>query len=215
MTLTLTLIIIVLTCAISLTALSNGKLYNDLIFYPPSVTYQNQWYRFFTCGLIHADYAHLLFNMYALYMFGNPVEKAFTSPALYGEKGKIFYLVLYFSSLIVCLLPTYFKNKDNSYYRSLGASGAVSAVIFVFIFLSPMSGMGLLFIPIQIPAFLFGFIYLGVSVYLDKRGQDNINHSAHFWGAVYGIAFLIITSYFFTDFRPVERFISQVTGYFR
>ena len=214
MTLTLTLIIIIITCLVSFTAFSNQKIMDDLIFYPPAITHQNQWYRFITCGFIHADIAHLLFNMYSFYMFGEVVEKSFSSPYLFGDKGKLFFILLYVSSLIFCLLPTYQKNRENYYYKSLGASGAVSAIIFVYIVLAPMNKIGLVLIPISAPAFVFGAIYLGVSAYLDKRGNSGINHSAHFWGALYGIVFFIITSYFLSDFRPVQRFIEQVRNVF-
>ena len=207
----ITLIIIIITALISFSAFTNEKIYNDLIFYPPAVTYQRQWYRFFSCGLIHADWLHLIFNLYALYMFGEETEKSFI--ALFQEKGKLFYLLMYITALGVCLLPTYSKHKEDSYYRSLGASGAVSAVIFAFILLYPMARLGFFFIPLPVPGFLFGFLYLLVSSYLDKRGGGNINHSAHLWGALYGIAFLIVMGAIFTDYNILARFIEQVKSY--
>jgi membrane associated rhomboid family serine protease len=209
--LTITLIILLLTCVISFTAFSNQRVIDDLIFYPPAISQRNQWYRFITCGFIHADIMHLAFNMYTFYLFGGMVEDAFTS--IYGESGKILYAVLYFTSLVVCLLPTYFQHKDNYHYRSLGASGAVSAVIFIGVFLNPTMGMGIFPIPFHIPAFIFGPLYLVISFYLAKKGGGNINHSAHIWGAVYGIVFLIITCQFLSNFQPVQNFISQVGNY--
>ncbi len=211
--LTITLIILLLTCVISFTAFSNEKVINDLIFYPTAITNHNQWYRFITCGFIHADFMHLAFNMYTFYLFGGMVEQAFTM--IYGEMGKALYIVMYLSSLVVCLLPTYFAHRNNYYYRSLGASGAVSAVIFIGIFLYPTMGMGIFPIPFHIPAFIFGPLYLGISAYLAKKGHGNINHSAHIWGAVYGIVFLVITSQFLSEFRPVGRFVEEVANYFR
>lgn len=214
---TITLILIIITAIVSIAAFQNDKLYNDLIFYPPAVTFQKQWYRFFTCGLIHADFGHLIFNMYALYVFGigtteNPgVEAQFVG--IFQEKGKIIYLLMYVSTLFFCLLPTYSQNKENASYRSLGASGAVSAVIFSFIILQPLSGIGILFIPFFIPGFLFGFLYLIISTYLDKKGGGNINHSAHTWGALYGIAFLIITSYLLSDYKVLTEFIDKIKMY--
>ena len=210
---TITIAILLLTCIVSFTAFSNDKITNDLIFYPPSIDRDKQWYRFVTSGFIHADIMHLAFNMYTFYMFGDIVEKQFGQ--VYGSGGKVFYIILYVTALIVCLLPTYMRHKEDYYYRSLGASGAVSAVIFVGIFLNPTMGMGLFPIPFNVPAFVFGPLYLVASAYLSKKGQGNINHSAHIWGALYGIVFLIITCQFFTGFRPVENFISSVTGYFR
>ncbi len=206
--LSITLIIIILTCIVSVTAFNNQKVIDDLIFYPPAVSKRKQWYRFITCGFIHADVMHLAFNMYSFWMFGGHVEKWFTQ--IYGDKGKALYIILYFSALVICLLPTYFKNIDNYYYRSLGASGAVSAVVFGYMFLAPMSEVGLLFIPIRFPAFIFGIAFLAISAYLDKKGGGNINHSAHFWGAVYGVVFIIITCYFLTDYKPAESFVEQV-----
>lgn len=211
--LTITLIILLLTCVISFTAFSNEKITNDMIFYPTAVTNHNQWYRFITCGFIHADFMHLAFNMYTFYLFGDMVERAFT--AIYGEMGKALYIVMYISSLVVCLLPTYFKHRNDYYYRSLGASGAVSAVIFIGIFLNPTMGMGIFPIPFHIPAFIFGPLYLGISAYLAKKGHGNINHSAHIWGAVYGVIFLVITSQFLSPFRPLESFVNEVMNYFR
>src|SRR5215831_12109205 len=146
MSLSITLIIIIITCLVSISAFSSEKIMNDLIFYPPAVTHNRQWYRFFTCGFIHADFGHLLFNMYSFYLFGEAVENSFTHNLFY-EKGKILYLVLYLSSLFFCLLPTYFKHRNDPNYRSLGASGAVSAVIFTFIVLDPLRSIGFLFLP--------------------------------------------------------------------
>jgi len=209
MQMTITLIIIIITGLVSFTAFTNNKVMNDFIFYPPAVTYDKQWYRFLTCGLIHADMLHLFFNMYALYMFGDYVEKSFI--LVFHEKGKLLFLLLYITSLFACLLPTYFKHKTDDYYRSLGASGAVSAVIFAFILLNPLSGLRLFGLrQLELPAFIFGFLYLVISSILDKRGGGNINHSAHIFGALYGIAFLIATSYLFSDYHVLEEFIEKV-----
>jgi len=209
----ITVIILALSCIISFTAFSNQRMMEDLIFYPPAITNRNQWYRFVTCGFIHADIGHLAFNMFSLYMFGDYVEKIFVS--LFEEKGKMLYLFMYLLALVVCLLPTYFNNKNNYHYRSLGASGAVSAVIFAGIFLDPTIKIGLLVLPPVIPGFVFGPLYLVLSAYMAKRGHDNINHSAHFWGALWGVAFLVITCQFLTSFRPIDHFVSEVGNYFK
>ncbi|MDP2422224.1 rhomboid family intramembrane serine protease [Sediminibacterium sp.] len=208
---TLTISIILLTSLISFTAFSNQKVLDDLIFYPPAITNRNQWYRFITSGLIHADIMHLVFNMYSFYLFGDLVEKTFVQ--IFGESGKVIYIVLYVVSLIVCLLPTYFNNQNNYHYRSLGASGAVSAVIFAGIFLYPTMGMGIFPIPFHIPGFVFGPLYLILSAYLAKKGHGNINHSAHIWGALFGIVFVIITTSFMTKFNALENFLNAIQSY--
>lgn len=212
MTLSITLIIIIITCLVSFTAFNNEKVMDDLIFYPPAIANQNQFYRFFTCGFIHANYMHLAFNMYSFWIFGQEVEKQFQGA--FGEKGKLLYLLMYVSSLYFCLLPTYVKNKNNYHYRSLGASGAVSAVVFAFIFLDPLRSLSLIFLPgIGIPGFIFGFLYLIISSYLDKRGGGNINHSAHIWGALYGISFLIIAGSFLSYHNLLQEFIWKLKLY--
>ena len=210
----ITLAIIILTCIISISALNKEKLIDDLIFYPPAITHQKQYYRFLTCGLIHADFLHLGFNMYGLYIFGTAVEGMFTQ--IFYEKGKLLYLLMYITALFFSLLPTYTKHKDDSNYRSLGASGAVSAVIFAFIFLDPLRKMGIIFLPQQfmIPGFIFGLLYIILSSYFDKRGQGNINHSAHIWGGIYGIAFLVLTGYFFSDYGVLQEFINKIQSWF-
>lgn len=213
MNFTITIAIIAITTLISIGGFYNQRIKEDLIFYPPAISQYNQWYRFFTCGLIHADAAHLFFNMYTLYMFGDPVESEFVQ--LFGNLGKLLYVIMYVTSLMACLLPTYFKHKDNAYYSSLGASGAISAVVFAFIFLNPTIKMGLIFLPIPMPAFLFGVLYLIITTYLSRRGGSHINHSAHLWGSVYGIFFLIVTGFTLSPYNPVSIFLNQVTDYFQ
>lgn len=194
---TITVIIIVITSLVSIAAFRSEKVMNDLIFYPPAITNNKEYYRFITCGLIHADVGHLFFNMYAFYLFGNITEEIFD--ALFGNYGKLLYIVMYVLALIVCVIPSYLKNKTNSSYRSLGASGAVSAVVFAYILLNPLQGIGLIFIPVYMMGFLFGIIYLLVSYWLDKKGGGRINHSAHIWGALFGIVFLIVASQLFSS----------------
>ena len=212
--LSITVTIIIITCLVSLAAFYNEKILNDLIFWPPAISNHRQYYRFITCGFIHADFFHLAFNMYSFYFFGDLVEQQFV--ALFGDKGKLFYALMYITALVICLLPTYTKNINNYNYRSLGASGAVSAVIFAFIFLNPLQKVGLLFLPpdMMVPGFIFGALYLIISTYLDKKGGGNINHSAHIWGAIYGIAFLSIMGYLFSHYHPMTEFINQVQAYF-
>ena len=207
----ITLIIVIITSIISVSGFSNQKIINDLIFYPPAVSERNQWYRFFSCGLIHADVAHLIFNMLSLYLFGEMVENEFV--AIFGKNGKAFYLAMYVLALLVSLLPTYFRNRHNYHYRSLGASGAVSAVVFAGLLIAPDATIGFLFIPPFIPGFIFAPLYLIFSAMMEKRGGDNINHSAHIWGALFGLAFLIIVGKLVADHDAISEFIDRVQGY--
>jgi len=150
--------------------------------------------------------------MFSLYMFGKFVEEKFND--IFGTGGNLVYLLLYISALVVSLLPTYFKNKNNQHYRSLGASGAVSAVVFAGLMIAPYIKVGLFIIPPVIPGFVFGPLYLIISAWLDKRGRDNINHSAHIWGALFGIAFLIIAGAVSGRYNAVEEFINGIRLYF-
>ncbi|MFT4152617.1 rhomboid family intramembrane serine protease [Parafilimonas sp.] len=205
----ITIIIIIITGIISFMAFNNHDLMDKLIFYPPDITNRKQWYRFFSNGLIHADIGHLLFNMLSLYFFGDYVNSGFSQ--IFGSAGTLLYLVMYVSALAICLIPTYRKNKDNYYYRSLGASGAVSAVVFAGILLYPDAKLSLLFLPIPIPGFIFGPLYLIITAYLNKRGGGNINHSAHLWGSLYGVAFVIVLSFALnTGFNPLTHFVDAI-----
>ena len=210
MQLDITTIIIIITALISIGGFSNQKIIDDLIFYPPAVSQRNQWYRFITCGLIHADVGHLIFNMPSLYWFGRFVEEKFIE--IFARNGKLIYLVMYVTSLFVCLLPTYFKNKNNYSYRSLGASGAVSAVVFAGLMIAPYVQVGFFFIPPIIPGFIFGPLYLLITAWLDKRGGGNINHSAHLWGALYGLLFIIVAGRM-VGYDAIQEFVNGVKYY--
>lgn len=213
MSISITIIIIIITAIISFMAFGKPELMDKLIFYPPDIAQRKQWYRFFSNGLIHADIGHLAFNMISLYFFGDLVNRAFTQ--IFGNVGSLLYIVMYVSALAVCLIPTYMKNKENYHYRSLGASGAVSAVIFAGIFLYPQAPLSFFFLPLQIPGFIFGPLYLIITAYLNKRGGGGINHSAHLWGALYGIVFLAVLCFALqTGFNPFTNFVQSVQSYF-
>lgn len=204
----LTIIIIAITVIVSILAFGNQKIKNDLIFYPALIAEENQYYRFLTYGFIHADIMHLIFNMYALYLFGGATEAGFER--IFGESAAAFYLILYFLSLIVCVMPDFLKYRDQPHYRSLGASGAVSAVVFAYILFNPLQGIGLLFIPVFIPGFLFGILFLVISYFLGKNSKSVVNHSAHIWGALFGLIFLIVVSKGFSDYPLFDNFIYQI-----
>jgi membrane associated rhomboid family serine protease len=209
--LTITLIIIIITVIVSIGAFSNNKMMNDLIFHPPAISRYGQWYRFFSSGLIHADAMHLIFNMISLYFFGPIVEKVMVD--FFGNSGKIIYLVMYVTALMVSLLPTYFNNKDNSAYYGLGASGAVSAVIFAGMLIAPTENI-YLFLAIGIPGFIFAPLYLFITAYLERRGGDRINHSAHLWGSLYGLTFMIAAG-FAAGFNFITYCVEQIGAFFQ
>lgn len=210
----ITLVITVVTVIVSFIAFKNEQVMEDLIFYPPAVTEKNQYYRFITSGFIHADLGHLVFNMFSFYIFSNGlVEPAFIS--YFGDYGRAALLIMYVMALIVSLLPSYSKNKLNTQYRSLGASGAVSAVVFTGIMISPLSQLGFFIIPPIIPGFIFGPLYLLLSAYLDKRGGDNINHSAHIWGAIFGVIFIIVVTKLYAHVDVWTNFVEEVKYYLK
>jgi membrane associated rhomboid family serine protease len=138
-----------------------------------------------TYGLVHADFGHLLFNMLTLFFFGRVMESFFTR-----ELGALGFVLFYIGALVVSILPTYLKNRNNTNYHSLGASGAVSAVLFAFILFAPWSSILVLIVPM--PAILYAVLYVAYSVYMDRSGRGNINHSAHLWGAAYGLIFTLL-----------------------
>lgn len=203
-----TLIIVIITVIVSLFALNSPKLREDLIFYPVAITQEKQYYRFLTYGFIHADLMHLIFNMYAFYLFGGACENSFV--AIFGIYGKTYYVLMYLLALIACVIPDFLKYHSNPNYRSLGASGAVSAVVFAYILFRPLQGIGLLFIPVFIPGFLFGILFLVISYFLGKKGGTSINHAAHIWGALFGIIFLIVFSQLFSSYPLLNNFIDSI-----
>jgi membrane associated rhomboid family serine protease len=199
----ITIGIIAITCLISFSAFSSQKIMNDLIMWPTEMREKNQWYRFISSGFLHGDWMHLIFNMVTLFMFGQGIVE----PACEELSGKWMYLVLYFGGMVIADIPSYLKHKDDYQYRSLGASGAVSAVVFAGIVFFPTMKMGLFFIPPIIPAYIFGPLYLLYCVWAAKQSRDNINHDAHLWGALFGLVFPIAL-------HPTlfQRMIGLITG---
>lgn len=204
----ITIIIIALTAIVSYFAFNNNSLVDKYIFYPPAIK-NKEWYRFITYGVLHADLSHLIFNMFALYLFGTEIEKVFNDVFGIGLGG-LFYVLLYLLGLIFSILPTWFKEKDSMYYRSLGASGAVSAIVFAYILVYPMNFMGIIFIPIFLPAFIFGIIYVATSIYLEKNQNGNINHLAHVAGGIFGIVFMFIVFKAFAGINIFYYFIQNI-----
>lgn len=185
--LSLNLVVVAVTCLVSWLAFNNPRLAERLILWPPAIDRGKQYDRLLTHGFIHADWMHLAFNMITLWSFGRGMER------FYAEYiGAIGYVLFYLSAIVVAILPTYLRHRHDPGYRSLGASGGVSAVLFAYILLDPWSGIYLFLIPIPVPAFVFAALYVGYSIWMDKRGGDNVNHSAHLYGAAYGVMFTLI-----------------------
>ena len=183
-----TLILIALNVLFSFIGFSNNTFLSKTIGWPYYEKRNKEYYRFITSGFLHADWVHLFFNMFTLYFFGRNVELLLS---LSGLGVKFSYLALYFLGLIVADVPSYIKHKNDSEYRSLGASGAVSAVIFASIIFSPWKSI-YLYGAIQISATVYAVLYIVYCIYMGKKNQDNVNHDAHLWGSVFGFLFTIL-----------------------
>lgn len=179
------LVILAATCIVSFMAFNNRRLVDDLILWPPAIERKREYYRLVTYGFLHADPMHLLFNMMTLFFFGRVME-----PVYDQVLGTFGFALFYLGGLIVSILPTYLKNRHNTNYRSLGASGAVSAVLFAFVLLAPWARIYVFFLPV--PAIIYAVLYVAYSIYMDQRGGGNVNHSAHLWGAAYGVVFTVL-----------------------
>ena len=180
-----TLLIIAITCVVSFIGFSNPRVIDRLILWPPAVTRGKEYWRLASCGLIHADFSHLLFNMFTLYFFGGFMEKFF-APRI----GSFGFALFYAGGIVLSILPSYLQHRNDSQYRSLGASGAVSAVLFAFVLLQPWTTIYVFFLPV--PSIIFGVLYLAYTIYMDRQRSDHINHSAHLWGAIYGVLFTLL-----------------------
>ncbi|WP_235298318.1 rhomboid family intramembrane serine protease [Portibacter marinus] len=204
----LTLGIIVLTALISYKGFSDRGFFEKFKHYPYAEYKNKEYYRMLSSGFLHGGWAHLIFNVYVLLMFGNIVEEYFVFQ--FGIlPGRLLYLAMYLTCIIAANLPSFFKHRDNPGYGAIGASGAVSGVIFISILFRPMSGIGIIFIPVYIPAFIFGILYLAYSSWAARKQDTRIGHDAHFYGALYGMLFIIL-------FNPgiVPEFISKIASAF-
>ena len=187
MTFSITLVIVAVTVLVSWRAFNDPRLLDRLILWPPAVERGKQYDRLLAHGFIHADWMHLLFNMVTLWSFGTAVERVFSEWIT-----PVGYVLFYLSAIVIAILPTYLRHRRDANYRSLGASGGVSAVLFSFILFDPWSKLIIFPIPLPIPAFLFAILYVGYSIWMDRRGGGNVNHSAHLWGAAYGVLFTVV-----------------------
>ncbi len=179
-----TFVVIVINVLYSLAALyGSPQLLEKGYLKPYRIVREHTWYELLTSGFLHANLGHLFVNMFTLYFFGRIMEHIL---------GPLFYLGLYLTALIIAGIPSVIKFKDDPNYATLGASGAVSGVLFAYIFLFPLESIYLFLIPIPIPAFIFGILYLAYSMYESKQARGKINHEAHMAGAVWGIVYLLV-----------------------
>jgi membrane associated rhomboid family serine protease len=197
------------TLATSVWAFYNDNIYENLILHPYSVWRGKRVYTMISSGFIHADVMHLAFNMLSYYFFAFQLE-AGNSALGFAGMGHWQFGVLYFVSLLLSDVPSVYKHRNDSWYHSLGASGAISAVIFSFIIFNPITGrLGLMFLPgIDMPAIIFGVLYLFYCNYMSKHGRDNINHDAHFFGALSGVLITIVLYP-----HSVHGFIAQIIAW--
>lgn len=186
----LTIFIIVSIVLVSILAFNNRDFYIKGWFSPYDIRRFKQHYRFVTHIFLHASWEHLIFNMLTLYFFGMNVEQGFAF--YFGKWGKLIYVLEFLLAGILATVPSYFKHRNNASYVAVGASGAVAAVLFTAILLDPTNKIYIMFIPIGIPAYIFGPLYLIYSAYMSKKNVDRIAHDVHFWGSVVGFIFPLI-----------------------
>ena len=206
MTSPITFAIILITCFVSIISFNNSNVKKELILSPYKVLNEKKVWLLITHAFIHADYLHLFFNMYVLYMFGPYLELYFEYNA---SLGFISYILFYILSAIFATIPALYKNGNNPNYLSLGASGAVSAVVFAYIVLNPLRELGIILLPgIWIPGFIFGILYLVAENYMSKKKYSNIAHDAHISGSLFGVFFIL-----FFDLKNASNFIETISTY--
>lgn len=200
-----TLLLVGLTCLISYNAFQNRQMFNQLKHFPYVEARQKEYFRFISSGFIHANWGHLLVNMFVLWNFGEIVERYFT--LFYGNvMGPVVYILVYIFTILVASIPSYLKHKENPYYSAIGASGAVSGIVFIFILFHPWEKLTFLFFPfIGFPAILLGVAYLVYSSWASRNSNDNIGHDAHLYGGLCGFIIMILL-------KPelVEVFFTQI-----
>ena len=202
MILTTTSVIAVATIGVSLLCFNNRGVFYRLSLNPYSIVKKHQWDRVITHGFVHADYMHLLINMLVMWSFGRYMESFFS--VFRPDLTAVLFSALYFGGMIAACIPDIIKYRNNPYYNSIGASGAVSALVFASIFINPW-GKLLIMGVIPMPSIIFGACYLWYESYMGRRGGDNINPGAHIWGAIYGFIFPIAM-----DMRMLDIFVEQL-----
>ncbi len=187
----LTIVILVITCVVSFLAFNNRTMFDKLKHYPAVEHQRKEYYRWLTSGFLHGDYMHLIINMFVFHSFGTALEQYYTYHfGMIG--GSILFGVTYLLTIILANIPTYFKHENNPYYTAIGASGGVSGILFIYILIYPWNMLGLYAI-IPVPAIIFGVLYLWYESWASKNQNDNIGHDAHFFGAIAGIMIAIVS----------------------
>ncbi|AEA45460.1 rhomboid family intramembrane serine protease [Fluviicola taffensis] len=188
-----TYILLGIMIVMSLTAFNNRDFMEKYLFSPYLVKHERESYRFITHAFLHGDFGHLLFNGITVFFFGTAFESKLIE--FYGLRiGEVVFWGFVIISMFASSSVSYFRHKDNPNYRSLGLSGVASAILFAMIMLEPEMKIGFMFIPVPIPAWVFGPIYLAFEIYSDRNRKTNIAHDAHISGAIFGIIFILITN---------------------
>jgi membrane associated rhomboid family serine protease len=209
----ITITFLVIIVVFSLYCFNDRKAMQKYLFHPYSIYRHGEHYRFLTHAFIHGDYLHLCFNCLALYSFGLTLEEGFFGNEVFfnPKLGKLYYILLFTGGIYAASLTEYYRNRRNPDYSSLGASGAISSLVFCYILISPLRLISVFFIPMQ--GWIFGVLLLAISFWLIRRKRtgaysDNISHESHFWGAMYGVIFIsivkpIILLHFITEVLSV------------
>ncbi len=185
----MTIFIIAITCIVSIMAFSRTELIDKFQFNASKVVHEKEYYRLISHGFIHANWEHLIVNMIVLYSFGTAIELYFKYSL--GRMANAYFLLLYFGGMLAANIYALIKHRNNYYYNAVGASGAVSAVLFAAIFFNPWNKIYFFGI-LPMPGIVFAVLYLVYSYYMSRKQSDNVAHDAHFLGAVFGFIFPII-----------------------
>lgn len=188
----MTIILIVITVAISYAAFKSPKLMDQLQFNASKIVHKKEYHRLVTHAFIHANWEHLFVNMIVLFSFGQAIEVYFKY--YFGNNAIMNYVILYLGGILVSNIYALIKHRNNYFYNSVGASGAVSAVLFAAIFFDPWHKI-LFFMILPIPGIIFAGLYLVYSYQMSMKQKDNVAHDAHFLGALFGFVFPILLNY--------------------
>lgn len=190
MDISITVLLLLICVVVSYLCFKDSMLFNKLKHWPYGVIHHKEYYRLISSGFVHGSWIHLLINMFVFWQFGEIVELYYQQ--IFGPVlGRVFYLLLFLITIVFADMSTLYKHRDNPNYAAVGASGAVSGIVFVYILFEPWN-MLYLYMVIPIPGFVAGIAYLAYSSWAAKNSRDNVDHDAHFYGALFGIIFTIL-----------------------